>query len=161
MLRVHRHVRPPSLTSCNQTRMLAEYRMITTSHLVSHELLEEGCSDLKHPLFDGYPFTSAQQTSLVPAATLLLSLPGLLMHPPTHHLHLPSLYLSYHSHKRCIALGMLSPDLECRAWTGLAEIGMNVIDGGLIQNIEHSWTTDIESEVCFAVLTCLCLFLSG
>ncbi len=46
-----------------------------------------------------------------------------------------------------MALPALSPEIECRAWTGLAEIGMRVISGGMSQSEEHVWAKGIESEV--------------
>lgn len=44
---------------------------------------------------------------------------------------------------------MLPPDVECRAWIGLAEIGMNIVDGGLEQKHKQTWMMNIEAEVSF------------
>ncbi|KAF8059472.1 hypothetical protein FPV67DRAFT_1633690 [Lyophyllum atratum] len=60
----------------------------------------------------------------LPPATLLLALPSLLLHPPSHKLHLQSVSLAQHALRRCLALPALEPAEECRAWTGLAELGM-------------------------------------
>ncbi|OBZ65158.1 hypothetical protein A0H81_14826 [Grifola frondosa] len=83
----------------------------------------------------------------LPPAILLVSLPALLVHPPNHRLYPHSLFLSLASLRKCLALPALSPEIECRAWTGLAEIGMKVIGGGLSQSEEHPWAKDIEAEV--------------
>ncbi|KAI0033851.1 hypothetical protein K488DRAFT_46896 [Vararia minispora EC-137] len=83
----------------------------------------------------------------LPPPVLLLALPGLVAHPPTHNLHPQSLALSYQAVKRCLGLKGLSPDMECRAWTGLAEVGMNAIDGRFNDSKEHPWAFGIEQEV--------------
>ena len=83
----------------------------------------------------------------IPPAILLVSLPSLLAHPPNHRYYIHSLVLSLTALRKCLALPALSPDIECRAWTGLAEIGMRVISGGISQSEEHVWAKGIESEV--------------
>ena len=83
----------------------------------------------------------------LPPAVLLASLPGLLAVPPNHHLYPASLILSLRALRKCLLLPALSPEIECRAWTGLAEIGMRVIGGGLSQHAEHPWAHGIENEV--------------
>ncbi|KAI0321192.1 hypothetical protein OF83DRAFT_1161926 [Amylostereum chailletii] len=91
------------------------------------------------------PSTSSPLAAL-PPHVLLLSLPGLLVQPPTHPLHARSLHLSLQALRQCLALTALAPDIECRAWTGLAELGMAVIDGGFGERPEHAWATGIEAE---------------
>ncbi|KAG5719286.1 hypothetical protein E4T56_gene13334 [Termitomyces sp. T112] len=66
----------------------------------------------------------------IPADTLLLSLPTFLIHPSTHPMHLQSLALARHALRRCLALSSLEPIKECRAWTGIAELGMMWLDTG-------------------------------
>ncbi|RPD54496.1 hypothetical protein L226DRAFT_539879 [Lentinus tigrinus ALCF2SS1-7] len=83
----------------------------------------------------------------IPPAILLVSLPSLLAHPPNHRYYVHSLVLSLTALRKCLALPALSPEIECRAWTGLAEIGMRVISGGMSQSEEHVWAKGIESEV--------------
>ncbi|KAI0696886.1 hypothetical protein C8T65DRAFT_615130 [Cerioporus squamosus] len=94
---------------------------------------------------------SLQQRDLglkpIPPAILLVSLPSLLAHPPNHRFYFHSLILSLTALRKCLALPALSPEIECRAWTGLAEIGMRVISGGLSQSEEHVWAKGIEAEV--------------
>lgn len=94
---------------------------------------------------------SQQQRDLalrpIPPAILLVSLPSLLAHPPNHRFYIHSLVLSLTALRKCLALPALSPEIECRAWTGLAEIGMRVISGGMSQSEEHVWAKGIESEV--------------
>ncbi|KAE9409175.1 hypothetical protein BT96DRAFT_970138 [Gymnopus androsaceus JB14] len=41
----------------------------------------------------------------------------------------------------------LSPDIECRALTAVAELGMSVIDAGFVQQEQHVWAHGIEQEV--------------
>ena len=91
----------------------------------------------------------------IPTAILLVSLPALLAHPPNHKYYVHSLVLSLRALRKCLTLPALPPDIECRAWTGLAELGMRVISGGFSQSDEHVWARGIESEVC-AFLSTLC-----
>lgn len=90
----------------------------------------------------------------LPPAILLISLPTLLAHPPTHRLYIPSLCLSLCALRKCLTIPALSPEIECRAWTGLAEAGMRVIDGGLHENEDCPWASGIEAEV--NVTSCFC-----
>ncbi|KAI0937484.1 hypothetical protein AcV5_005386 [Taiwanofungus camphoratus] len=83
----------------------------------------------------------------LPPAALLVSLPALLAHPPHHRFYIQSLCLSLFSFRKCLTLPALPPEIECRAWVGLAEIGMKVISGGLSQNDDHPWANGIEAEV--------------
>ncbi|KAI0328458.1 hypothetical protein GY45DRAFT_1326330 [Cubamyces sp. BRFM 1775] len=83
----------------------------------------------------------------LPPSVLLVNLPALLAHPPNHKNYVHSLVLSLTALRKCLALPALSPDIECRAWTGLAELGMRVIAGGFSQSEEHVWAKGIESEV--------------
>ncbi|KAI0640309.1 hypothetical protein C8Q77DRAFT_1085911 [Trametes polyzona] len=83
----------------------------------------------------------------LPPAVLLVSLPTLLALPPNHKHYVHSLVLSLTSLRKCLALPALPPDIECRAWMGLAELGMRVIAGGFSQSEEHEWARGIESEV--------------
>lgn len=84
----------------------------------------------------------------LPPAHLLLSLPSLLLHPPSHALHPRSLHLSLLALRRCLALTEVvgTPDMECRAWTGLAEVGMQVVGGGFSSGGE-GWAKGVEVEV--------------
>lgn len=86
--------------------------------------------------------------SVLPQASLLVSLPGLLAHPPNHKCHTLSLQMSLNALRRCLSLPALSPELECRAWTGVVEVGMRIIGGGLHEKDEHMWARGIEAEVC-------------
>lgn len=83
----------------------------------------------------------------LPPAVLLVSLPTLLAHSPTHKFYIPSICLSLCALRKCLTIPALSPEIECRAWTGLAEIGMRVIAGGLHENEDCSWAHGIEAEV--------------
>jgi len=75
-------------------------------------------------------------------------LPALLVHPPNHRFHVHSLCLSLLSLRKCLTL-VLNPDVECRAWTAFAEIGMTVIGGGFHTSTEHPWAKGIDIEVCY------------
>lgn len=103
-------------------------------------------------------------------AQLLLALPSLLVHPPTHSEHKKALSLSLLALRRClglpnpgdargrvqagtrkggtatggaVALDLSQPD-ECRAWCALAEIGLCVLEGGFGT---EAWAAGIEGEV--------------
>lgn len=89
----------------------------------------------------------------LPTAVLLVSLPGLLIHPATHKNHANSLCVSLLAIRKCLSLPNLGPDIECRAWTALAEIGMSVIGAGFSQSEDHYWASGIEFEVCILVST--------
>ena len=84
---------------------------------------------------------------LIPTSILLVSLPSILAHPPDHKYYIHSLVLSLAALRKCLALPALSPQIECRAWTGLAELGMSIISGGFSQSEDHPWATGMESEV--------------
>jgi hypothetical protein len=86
------------------------------------------------------PKPSLQQ---LPPDILLLSLPSLLAHPPNHCHYARSLLLSLSSLQRCLDIDGLSPDLEVRAWTGVAEIGIRIIDAG----VSVKGDFEIEDEV--------------
>ncbi|KAF7793576.1 hypothetical protein EIP86_004690 [Pleurotus ostreatoroseus] len=93
--------------------------------------------------------SAAQHPTLrpLPEPVLLVTLPRLLIHPPNHRNYIKSLFLSLCSLRRCLTLLGLSPEIECQAWLGLAELGMKVVHGGLSQNEAHPWATGIEAEV--------------
>lgn len=71
---------------------------------------------------------SAEPENLPPLtlANLLLSLPSLLLHPPTHTNHERSLALSYAALNQCNTLTSLDRVVECRAATGLVELGLQI-----------------------------------
>ncbi len=83
----------------------------------------------------------------LPPSVLLVSLPGILIHPVMHRYHAQSVCLSLLALQRCLNLPNLTPEVECRAWTALVEVGMLVIGGGFSQNDDHLWARGIEIEV--------------
>ena len=84
----------------------------------------------------------------LPPAILLLALPGLLAHPPTHPNFGFSLFLSLRALRQCLALPALAPDLECHAWTSLAELGMRIIESGFCaEQAGCDWAIGIDLEV--------------
>ncbi|KAL6307835.1 hypothetical protein BKA93DRAFT_727071 [Sparassis latifolia] len=106
----------------------------------------------RQKLVSSSPLTSSPAPASVslaplPPAVLLVSLPALLAHPPNHRFYVHSLCLSLDALRKCLGLHALPPDIECRAWTGLAEIGMKVIGGGFSQDKNYPWAKGIESEV--------------
>ncbi|KAL0952180.1 hypothetical protein HGRIS_008793 [Hohenbuehelia grisea] len=96
--------------------------------------------------------TSSPELKLSPLSpsALLISLPRLLLQPANHPLFIQSLYLSLLACRRCLRLPGLTPDIECRAWTGIAEIGLKAITAGLCDS-KIPWASGIESEVEKAV----------
>ncbi|KAG6330390.1 hypothetical protein ID866_8699 [Astraeus odoratus] len=83
----------------------------------------------------------------LPPQVLLLALPALLAHPPNHEKYGLSLFLSLKAIRMCLQLKALAPDIECHAWTTLAEVGMRVIESGFSTSGEHGWASGIEAEV--------------
>ncbi|KAJ3523314.1 hypothetical protein NMY22_g11498 [Coprinellus aureogranulatus] len=49
-----------------------------------------------------------------------------MLHPPTHRHYTKSIYLSFLATLKCISYTNLDPDMECRAWTTLAELGFRL-----------------------------------
>ncbi|KAL0577825.1 hypothetical protein V5O48_004153 [Marasmius crinis-equi] len=93
------------------------------------------------------PDKLAPSFAALPPAVLLVSLPGLLLHPPNHPLHAHSLCVSLLSVRRCLRISGLSPEIECRALTAIAELGINVLEGGFGHDEDHVWAHGVESEV--------------
>ncbi|OAX38109.1 hypothetical protein K503DRAFT_741672 [Rhizopogon vinicolor AM-OR11-026] len=84
----------------------------------------------------------------LPPAILLLALPGLLAHPPTHPDFGFSLFISLRALRQCLALPALAPDVECRAWTNLAEVGMRVMENGFCAaEAGCDWAIGVDAEV--------------
>ncbi|KDR86097.1 hypothetical protein GALMADRAFT_235330 [Galerina marginata CBS 339.88] len=79
---------------------------------------------------DNRPFKrqKLEPTVLKPLPTdiLLLSLPQLLAHPPTHRNHARANFLSSFALRKYLSLPNLEPNLECQAWTELAETGLKI-----------------------------------
>ena len=82
-----------------------------------------------------------QNARTLPLVVLLLSLPHLLSHPPTHKYHTRSLFLTLFALRKCLSLPNLDMQVECRAWTELAEVGLRI---GLDE-------PGVESEVSKAI----------
>lgn len=85
----------------------------------------------------------------LPLPLLLLSLPAILVLPPNHPLHDESLRLSVVALRRCLLMRALSPEVECRAWTTLAQVGLQVIGSRLSASPHerHAWARNTEAEV--------------
>lgn len=83
----------------------------------------------------------------LPPPVLLLALPALLTLPPSHEHYALSLFLSLKALRTCLELKILTPDVECRAWTGIAELGLRVINSGFAASGEHAWMNGIEADV--------------
>jgi hypothetical protein len=113
-------------------------------------------------------FSSAHSTAVenvrdsdlapIPAPYLLLALPRLLIHPPTHKYHLKSLFIAQRALRRCLALpeSQLDRDVECRAWTALAEIGVQCLAMGKIVQLnapQDAIETEVEKALTKAVST--------
>jgi len=92
--------------------------------------------------------SNAQNLNSIPCSTLLLALPSILIHPPMHPHHQTSLQLSSAALKKCLELPEIEKDLECRAWTALAEVG--IIEG----TQEPGKAEEVEKAISKAVRTC-------
>lgn len=89
--------------------------------------------------------SNPEKFSPIPPSTLLLALPSVLIHPPTHPDHQISLQLSSAALKKCLELPEIEGDLECRAWTALAEVG-------IIEGIQKPGTAEeVEKAISKAV----------
>lgn len=107
---------------------------------------------LAHVPLSSTPTTSSPLRPL-PPQVLLLALPALLAHPPTHEKYGLSLFLSLNALRQCLQLKTLAPDIECHAWTAFAEVGLRVIESGFSTSGEHDWANKLEEEVsAFVVL---------
>ncbi|KJA19213.1 hypothetical protein HYPSUDRAFT_168399 [Hypholoma sublateritium FD-334 SS-4] len=82
-----------------------------------------------------------QNAKTLPPDVLLLSLPHLIAHPPTHKYHTRSLLVTLFALRKCLSVPNLDILVECRAWTELAEVGLRI---GMDQ-------PGIESEVSKAI----------
>lgn len=91
----------------------------------------------------------------IPPDKLLLALPYLLLHPPTHRQHLQGVALAQHALRRCLALPGIDRAIECRAWTALAELGL-----GCLQSGQHGVEGEIEKALTKAVspIHCWCRY---
>jgi hypothetical protein len=87
----------------------------------------------------------------LPPQILLLMLPTLLAHPPTHPLHICSLRTSLVALRLCLSFQNLSPDEECQSCLGLADIGMKVVGAGLHtkRGREWQWAQKVDLEVSY------------
>jgi len=95
-------------------------------------------------------------------ASLLLGLPSLLLHPPTHTNHERSLALSYHALKKCAAMTSLDRTVECRAAAGLVELGLQIglSSSGIEGEIQKAITKGVSDlSLCRIMLTNIYLYL--
>ncbi|KAF4604497.1 hypothetical protein EYR40_003271 [Pleurotus pulmonarius] len=116
--------------------------------------LTELASSQSVPVPTSLPTSPARSISTlhpIPPEILLVNLPRLIIQPPNHPRHAQSLYLALIAFRKCLQLPTLTADIECRAWTGLVEIGMRVIGGGFSAVKELGWAQGIEAEVERAV----------
>ena len=105
------------------------------------------------PSPDSRANSSIEPLKPLPPSILLLSLPGILSHPPNHPSYIPSLILSLRAVRKCLSYPELPNDVECCALTALAEIGLKVIKAGWTQNDKYPWAKQLESEVSVEYLT--------
>ncbi|KAJ3562231.1 hypothetical protein NP233_g9703 [Leucocoprinus birnbaumii] len=87
---------------------------------------EDNPRPTKRQKLDNEPSAEQDVPPQLTLANLLLGLPSLLLHPPTHTNHERSLALSYHALKKCTAMTSLDSAVECSAATGLAELGLQI-----------------------------------
>ena len=86
--------------------------------------------------------------AIIPPSHLLLALPNIIIHPPTHKYHPLSLHLSLQALRRVSQLAeksVLEPETEVRAWCGLAEVGMRVLSGA--REFSGEWSLGVGREV--------------
>ncbi|KAF6749290.1 hypothetical protein DFP72DRAFT_819114 [Ephemerocybe angulata] len=92
--------------------------------------------------------TEVAKFEALPLPVLLLSLSNILLHPPTHRDYAKSLYLSTLSVLKVLEERNLDPDMECRAWTALAELGfrMGLGECGVESQVEIAITKAVSAE---------------
>lgn len=108
---------------------------------------------------------SFQEREPIESSALLLALPSLLAHPPAHRQHRTSLQLAFTAMKRCLGLEPFPHDAcmrveltaqeECRAWTMLAETGLQMgldEEGGVDKLVEEAVTKAVCSPLFFQIL---------
>lgn len=104
-------------------------------------------SDVERPL--KRQKTEHPELRPLPTDILLLSLPHLLSHPPTHKHHSRSNFLSLFALRKYLLLPHLESNLECRAWTELAEtglrIGLHVL--GVEEEVEKAVTKAVSPSI--------------
>ncbi|THH06827.1 hypothetical protein EW145_g3811 [Phellinidium pouzarii] len=83
----------------------------------------------------------------LPPSVLLLTVPELLAVPPNHKQQITSYVLSLAALRKCLGLGSLPPDIEVRAWTALAELGLKIVRAGWSRNNYYPWAGSLELEV--------------
>ncbi|KAL1740359.1 hypothetical protein HDZ31DRAFT_10488, partial [Schizophyllum fasciatum] len=93
------------------------------------------------------PGAGDEERQPLPPAVLLLSMPKLLIQPPSHPQHELSLCLSILALRKCLKLTNLSSVDECRCHTGIAEIGLIALRGGYAEREESSWADDLLDVV--------------
>lgn len=93
--------------------------------------------------------SSQREFATLSPSQLLLSIPRIILHPPSHPLHVRSLQLSLVAFRRVLSLPVLNPEEETRAWTGLAEVGLRVVGGGFCDgnSDDNEWAKGVEIEV--------------
>ncbi|KLO07025.1 hypothetical protein SCHPADRAFT_837227 [Schizopora paradoxa] len=80
-------------------------------------------------------------------SSLLLDVPGLLVLPPNHKAHVASCIISLRLVRSYLAEASKPQDLECRAWTALAEIGSRIIRAGWTTSESTPWAGRLVDEV--------------
>ena len=83
----------------------------------------------------------------IPRHVLLLLLPRLLSHPPSHPWYPTSVLLQLSALRKCLALDGLAPDIECRACLGFAETGIKFIREGLQDRLREGGTASLGKNV--------------
>ncbi|KAG8935972.1 hypothetical protein FRC00_010048 [Tulasnella sp. 408] len=102
------------------------------------------------------PSRSSSAHTEIPDPVFLLGLPALLLHPPDHPNHVPSLRASLDALNKCLSMhsslggngsGALSFEQEMQAYGMQAEIGLKVVSAGLTGQDGPEWARGIESEI--------------
>ncbi|KAH6911011.1 hypothetical protein BKA70DRAFT_1099641 [Coprinopsis sp. MPI-PUGE-AT-0042] len=123
------------------TRPLKRMKLTTSESSLSNALVPTTTASTPTP---AVPVAPAQMPTALPLPLLLLSLPALFLQPPTYQpTYFKSLSLSRLAFQRCLAMQSLDSDVECRAWTGLAEVGIRYgLDGaeGVEYEVEKAVT---------------------
>ncbi|KAL1666869.1 hypothetical protein GGF50DRAFT_125354 [Schizophyllum commune] len=93
------------------------------------------------------PAAEDEMRQPLPPAVLLLSMPKLLIQPPSHPQHELSLCLSILALRKCLKITNLSAVDECRCHTGIAEIGLIALRGGFAEKEDSLWAEDLLGDV--------------
>lgn len=147
----HRRDVPNASRCTSATAMDDTTPKASTSHLVTPQSQRCGTTNSRKRKrgSESSPPPRMRPPKQETSSSLLLDVPGVLVLPPNHKAYVASCILSLRVVRSYLAEGSKPQDLECRAWTALAEIGFRIIRAGWSTSDLTPWAHKLASEVCF------------